>query len=100
MKVIRESVTRGVTAVAKKPDDSAPERPECALFSFKELSYTDTSPKCHASILIHIRYFDTPILLRYHIRNTIQYNKIIHDTCLIHLDTLSILHNIRTRRKI
>jgi calcium-dependent protein kinase len=57
-----------------------------ASCSISSLSYTDTS--CHTHIMIRIRY-DT-ILEAYQ-----KYNKINHDTYLIHSDTLSILHHIR-----
>ena len=56
------------------------------------LGCTDTSLTCRTRIPIRIRYFDTPILLRYRIGKVSEnmrkkINKINSDTSSIHFDT-------------
>jgi hypothetical protein len=63
----------------------------------RQLWSTDTAPNHSISISIRIRYFDTPILLRYRIGKVSEnkgrkINKINPDTYSIHFDTSSILY--------
>ncbi|PVH62484.1 hypothetical protein PAHAL_3G306700 [Panicum hallii] len=63
------------------------------FFYDQELRSTDTAPNHSIGISIRIRYFDTPILLRYIRNKSRKINKINPDTYSIHFDTSSILYS-------